>query len=149
MTWDWVKDDGGRAAAGYSSVYGDCMYRSLAIAAQMPFVRARALIVIAIERERLAAPRTPRMNLMMAAQPKVMEALGWPKTVVRSKGMPRQWLQPEQLPLGRLVVLVGNGSHFLAVVDRAIHDSQDPVRNSQADKLGVFSYWCLGGTVAP
>lgn len=152
MGWNWVKDDGGRAEAGYASIYGDCMYRSLAIAAQMPFIAARTLIVEAIRLERAAAPRAPTMKLMMTAQPKVMEALGWPRTVVRQKGQPRQWLEPEQLPLGRLVVLVGGGSHFLAVIDRVVHDSQEPSRNCEhrrRERLSVYHYWSSCATITP
>ena len=33
----WVKDDGGRAAAGYVGNTGDCVTRSIAIATGLPY----------------------------------------------------------------------------------------------------------------
>lgn len=137
----WVRNDGGRAAAGYGSLYGDCITRSAAIAAELPFADVLALLHRAREPVDLPGLSSPRLyEIFSAAQRVLLTELGWRWVQVRPlpRGRRVYWREGD-VPAGRLIVAVGR--HFCAVVEGAIHDTHDA--SGGTGRLHVFGYWTL------
>lgn len=134
----FVVDDGGRAAAGYRGTAGDCVARSIAIAAQLPYQTVYDALNVAARQE------SPRVRTSSArngvARPTIrrfMKELGWRWTpTMRIGSGTTVHLCPEELPLGRLVVSCSK--HLTAVIDGVIHDTHDPSRHGTRC---VYGYW--------
>lgn len=139
MVDGFVYDDGGRAAAGFKGVAGDCVVRAIAIAAQKPYREIYDLVNgVAKEspKQRIIRVRgKARVRLQSSARNgvvkndirKVMERLGWKWTPTMKIGSGcKVHLLAEELPKGRLVVQVSK--HLTAMIDGVIHDTHDPRR---------------------
>ena len=134
----FVEDDGGRAAAGYRGYAGDCVARSIAIAAQLPYRTVYDALNLAAKDE---APGTRTSSARNGvARPTIrrfMTGLGWEWTPTMRVGSGTTvHLCPEELPLGRLVVSCSK--HLTAVIDGVIHDTHDP---SRGGTRCVYGYW--------
>jgi hypothetical protein len=134
----FVVDDGGRAAAGYRGQAGDCVARSIAIAAQLPYQTVYDALNLAAKNEPAAGRRSSARNGV--ARPTIrrfMKELGWVWTPTMRVGSGTTvHLCPEELPLGRLVVSCSK--HLTAVIDGVIHDTHDP---SRGGTRCVYGYW--------
>lgn len=151
----FVYDDGGRKDAGYKGSAGDCLARSLAIAAQIPYTDAYALINDHASKERRSKGRSSARNGVYApTAKKVLAALGWEWVPTMGIGVGcRVHLTPDELPAGRLVVRLSK--HFTAVVDGVIRDTFDPNDREvwytpdgtpiNAGPRCVYGYWRKGG----
>ena len=139
--WHWVKDDGGRAAAGFTGKTGDCVCRAIAIATQMPYAQVYAGINQAAMRERPKYRQGRRSNartgVFKDTTKRYMKELGWEwhPTMQIGQGC-KTHLVAEELPKGRLVVQLSK--HLCAVVDGVIHDEYDP---SRGGTRCVYGYW--------
>lgn len=136
---DFVKDDGGRAAAGYKGTASDCVARAVAIAARLPYQAAYDLVNDAARRERPRKGKrsSARTGVAKATTRRVMQALGWTWTPTMSIGSGTTvHLRHGELPMGRLVVAVSG--HLVAVIDGVIHDLDDCSRDG---KRCVYGYW--------
>jgi hypothetical protein len=137
----FVVDDGGRAAAGYRGQAGDCVARSIAIAAQLPYKTVYDALNLAAKSEPARGLSSPSFSARTGmARPTIrrfMKELGWSWTpTMRIGSGTTVHLCPEELPLGRLVVSCSK--HLTAVIDGVIHDTHDPSRHGTRC---VYGYW--------
>lgn len=139
----WVKDDGGRAAAGYKGDARDCVVRAIAIASGRPYAEVyEALNLLAqAERPRRGNTRSSsRTGVFRRTYERYLETLGatWVPTMKIGQGC-KVHLRADELPAGcRLVVSVSR--HLTAVVNGVIHDTHDP---SRGGTRCVYGYYVL------
>lgn len=139
----WVRDDGGRKAAGFTGTApGDCGARALAIAAQRPYREVYDLINLWAKRERPNARRarsnartgvhSDTMRRMIAAE---FPGASWTATTTIGSGTTTH-LRADELPAGRIIVRVSR--HYAAMVDGVLRDSHDCTRDGTR---AVYGYW--------
>lgn len=128
----WVRNDGGRAAAGYTGKTGDCVTRAIAIATGLPYQQ------VYDDLNRLESSKTRRGIKRGAARTGVnkdiirayLSAKGWMFTPTMAIGSGcKVHLADGELPMGRLIVSVSR--HLTAVIDGVIHDTHDPQRDGE------------------
>lgn len=128
----FIHDDGGRAAAGYKGSAGDCVARSIAIAAERPYAEVYAALAAGMGAQR-ASTRTPKHAA--TARNGIFTRRKWFRDYMRSLGFEfvptmaigsgcKVHLVAAELPAGRLIVSVSK--HYTAVVDGVIRDTFDP-----------------------
>lgn len=140
----WIKDDGGRSAAGFRGETGDCAVRAIAIATGIAYRDVYdALTDVAKELAGTTRGRnkvrgkTPRQGTDKRVIRETLARLGWRWTPTMSIGSGTTvHLRAEELPPGRLVVSVSK--HLCAVIDGVIHDNHDPSRDGTR---AVYGYW--------
>jgi hypothetical protein len=142
--WDclpYVHDDGGRAAAGFRGVTGDCTCRSIAIATQQDY-RAVYDALNAVCKNKRPRKRQRRQSSARTGIPRptiraFLDSLGWRwvPTIQIGQGCTVH-LRVGELPPGRLIVSVSR--HITAVIDGVIHDNHDPSRDGTRC---VYGYW--------
>jgi hypothetical protein len=151
----FVWDDGGRAAAGYRGTTGDCVCRSIAIAAQLPYQEVYDALNRAALRERPRGRSKRSSARTGVAKPTIkrfLEELGWAWTPTMHIGSGcKVHLCAEELPAGRLIVQLSG--HITAVIDGEVHDIYDPRRPGVSWPYGsaeepvvretrcVYGYW--------
>lgn len=137
----FIKNDGGRAAAGFKGEAGDCACRAIAIAAQIPYAEAYELINRFGAMERLSKNRrsksSARTGVYQPTMRRIMDSLGfvWVPTMGIGTGC-KTHLVADELPAGRVICSVSK--HYVAVVDGVIHDTYDPSREGTRC---VYGYW--------
>ncbi len=139
----WVKDDGGRADAGFSGEAGDCACRAVAIAAQVEYEYAYRLINAIAESEtrRSRPPSNARTGVWRDTMDKVMGYLGFTSVPTMKVGEGcRVHVRPDELPGGRIVLRLSR--HYTAFVDGVLHDTHD---SSRGGTRCVYGYWQKGG----
>ena len=125
-----VWNDGGRAAAGYVGIAGDCVVRAIALANNEDYA--------AVYKELgEAALTTPRRGVASTVYGPYLRARGW-----KSHSTDGSW-HPDSLPRGVVLVrfeaLDGHGrGHLCCVIDHVIHDTWNAF-----DELNyrVAEYW--------
>jgi len=140
---EFVKDDGGRQAAGFKGTAGDCVARSIAIASGKPYGEVYAALARGTGTQR--AGKTGKRSA--SARSGINTGRKWFKDYMASLGF--RWvptmqigsgcqvhLDANELPKGRLVVSVSK--HMTAVIDGVIHDTHDP---SRGGSRCVYGYW--------
>jgi hypothetical protein len=137
----WLRDDGGRAAAGYRGLAGDCACRAIAIAAGMDYRQAYDLINAAAEdepRSRRRKPSSAREGVHTSLMRLVMRELGWDWRSLMGIGTGcTVHLAAGELPGGRLVTALSR--HYAAVIDGTVHDTYDPCRDGTRCVYGYFT----------
>ncbi len=138
---EWVYDDGGRKAAGYKGVTGDCVTRAIAIATGLPYQKVYDELTELGRHERRSKRRTSkssaRTGVYKPTIKRYMKSLGWEWTPTMGIGTGCQvHLRADELPPGRLVVAVSK--HEVAVIDGVVHDAGDPTRGGTRC---VYGYW--------
>lgn len=130
ITMQYVYNDGGREAAGFKGKTGDCAVRAIAIASGIEYKTIyRALYQF--------GGNSPRNGVSRKVMRAYMEALGWDWVPCMKIGTGCQvHLTAPELPMGRLVVSCSR--HFVAVLDRVIHDTYNP---SRSGTRCVYGYW--------
>ena len=140
----FVYNDGGREAAGYKGKAGDCVCRSIAIAAQLPYqqVYDRLAEGNATQRKSKHAgkqSRSARDGIYTHRKwfKDYMVELGfvWTPTMQIGSGC-KVHLKADELPSGRLVCSLSK--HLAAVIDGVVHDTYDCSRNGTRC---VYGYW--------
>lgn len=134
----FVRDDGGRAAAGFKGSTGDCVVRAIAIAAEKPYQEVYDAVNQAAKSERRKKGRSSARNgVFRKTYEPYLLSLGfkWTPTMKIGSGC-KVHLVADELPKGRLVVAVSK--HLTAMIDGVIHDSNDPRRGP--------TYWYKPGT---
>jgi hypothetical protein len=139
----WIYDDGGRKAAGYDGMTGDCVTRAIAIATGLPYQTVYDGINAMAAHERPGSKRRggrrshARTGVFRATRDRYLESLGWVWTPTMKIGQGcKVHLVAKELPAGRLVVCVSK--HSVAVIDGVIHDTHDP---SRGGTRCVYGYW--------
>jgi hypothetical protein len=136
----FVKDDGGRAAAGFKGKTSDCVTRAVAIVTGRPYREVYDLInsLALAERPRGKKKRSSaRTGVQKPTTKRLMEKLGatWTPTMLIGSGC-KVHLCREELPSGRIVASVSR--HVVAVIDGVVHDTHDSTRGG---KRCVYGYW--------
>jgi hypothetical protein len=142
----FVKDDGGRAAAGYVGKTGDCVTRAIAIASGRRYQDVYDALARGTATQR-RSKRASRATGHYTAARGISTTRQWFKDYMRAMGF--RWvptmqigsgctvhLKADELPMGRLVVAVSR--HYTAVVDHVIHDTYNPDRNGTRCVYGYF-----------
>jgi hypothetical protein len=137
----WIKDDGGRKAAGRKGKAGDCAVRALAIAAEMEYKSAHWLISDHCRNEKPSKQRKglshPDGGVHRVTFAKAMDGLGWKWVPTMGIGTGcRVHLRADELPSGTLIVRLSG--HYAAVIDGVVHDIYDPSREGTRC---VYGYW--------
>jgi hypothetical protein len=140
---EWVFDDGGRAAAGYKGLAGDCVTRAIAIATEQPYQE--------VYDELNHAWQLAWADLPVAERPSASARTGLPRWVYDEYLKGRGWvwtptmgigtgcrvhLRRDELPAGRIIARVTK--HICAVIDGVIHDTHDPSREGQRCVYGLW-----------
>jgi hypothetical protein len=140
----WVYDDGGRAAAGFKGVTGDCAVRAAAIASGEPYkVLYDRIIEIAGKHERRGTRKKhishPRVGVYRVTMQRLMDELGATWTPVMSIGSGcTMHVRMHELPPGRLVLSLSR--HYAACVDGVLHDLSDC---SRGGTRAVYGFWTM------
>jgi hypothetical protein len=155
----FVKDDGGRAAAGFKGSAGDCVARSVAIASGRPYAEVYAALAKGTGDQRRSRSTPKRaasarngVNVKRKWFRDYMASLGfeWVPTMQIGSGC-KVHLCEGELPMGRLVVAVSG--HYTAVIDGALHDTWDCQRTTHESGVRdgisyqktyercVYGYW--------
>jgi len=144
LCWDgktqmaWTYDDGGRAAAGFKGIAGDCVCRAVAIATGKPYreVYSNLNFIGKFERIKGNARRSSARNgVHKPTTRRFLEVLGWHwhPTMAIGKGT-TVTLCEDDLPAGRIIVSVSR--HLVAVIDHVVHDTGDPQRATLVSEPG-------------
>lgn len=152
----WIKNDGGREAAGFKGDAGDCVTRAIAIVTSKPYQEVYDALWAGLEhhaathRDRVAKRiargggrrgTTPRNGVARAVYQRYLATLGWRFIPTMGIGTGcKVHLRAEELPSGRIIARVSK--HLCAVVDGIIHDTHDPSRNGTRC---VYGYWIFPG----
>lgn len=142
----YFHSDGGRAAAGFNGKAGDCVTRSIAIVAGLPYAEVYAALAKGMGSQRARRGSGGKKHRASARQgvntnrkwfKDYMKSLGfvWVPTMAIGQGCTTH-LAPGELPSGRLVVAVSK--HYTAVIDGVVHDNHDPSRDGTRC---VYGYW--------
>jgi hypothetical protein len=146
----WVRNDGGRRAAGYDNAgdRGGCVPRAIAIASGLPYREVLDALTVAtlryvrrfprswvarwIKRSRGGRGYDPAQGCYDEIYGPYLKSLGWQYTPVDG----RLHLRADEIAPGRLIVRVHR--HLVAVIDGAIHDTHNSAR---AGCRPVIGYW--------
>jgi hypothetical protein len=135
----FVKNDGGREAAGYKGKAGDCVARAVAIASGKPYTEVYKALSDGMGSQRKSKGRTARNGVSTRRKwfKDYMASLGfkWVPCMLVGQGC-KVHLRADELPMGRLVVAVSK--HYTAVIDGALHDTYDSSRDGTRC---VYGYW--------
>lgn len=131
----WVYDDGGRAAAGFRGVAGDCFVRAVAIAAERPY--ADLYREVAAANAVAGRARSARDGVTIRVARAFLAERGWVWHPTMSIGSGcTVHLRADELPAGRLITSVSK--HYAAVIDGVVRDNHDPSRDGTRC---VYGYW--------
>jgi|SRR3990167_4335388 len=136
----YIKDDGGRLAAGYRGDTGDCVVRAIAIATEQSYESVYNTVNMIATDGRAGSRKAKsdsRTGVWKEAYRPYLESLGWTwhPTMKIGQGC-KVHLKAEELPKGRLIVRVSK--HMTTVIDGVIHDTHDPSRNETRCVYGFF-----------
>lgn len=149
MIMPWEFHDGGRAAAGFRGRTGDCVTRSIAIAADLPYRTVYDALKVQVDWWRTTSrskaakaslargSREVRDGTPAEAYKPYLTELGftWTPTMRPGSGT-RVHLAAGELPDGRLIARCSG--HLCAVIDGVIYDIHDPGRDGTR---AVYGYW--------
>lgn len=131
----FIRDDGGRAAAGFKGTAGDCVARAVAIASGQDYAGVYKALAAGMGAQRKTTrtgkqPKSARSGIYTKRKwfKDYMAALGfrWVPTMAIGTGCTVH-LTADELPMGRIVVAVSG--HYTAMIDGIIHDTYDPRRS--------------------
>lgn len=140
-------NDGGRAAAGFkTTLSGDCVARSVAIASGVPYRKVYDYLAAQNKSQRQTKHSHPSCGKLTASDgimvqrkwfKDYMTGLGflWVPTMAIGSGC-RVHLRAAELPMGRLVVNVSR--HLCAVIDGVLEDLSDCSRGGMRC---VYGFW--------
>lgn len=138
-----IVNDGGRAAAGYKGVAGDCACRAITIVTGLPYQEVYDMInETAQARERVGrrcrGKSNARTGVYRKTVDRIMKSLGWKWTPTMQIGSGcKVHLKEDELPSGRLLVCVSK--HYVAVIDGIINDLYDCSRGGTRCVYGYYS----------
>lgn len=145
-------NDGGRALAGYKSVTGDCVLRSIAIASEKAYEDVRKELMECTRvygqtrRGRVAKQCRKSASVFNGVHKEVYHdyilglGFSWVSTMQIGSGC-KVHLAESELPEGRLIVRLSK--HLTAVIERVANDIYDP--NYKKDDMGNILPRCVYG----
>lgn len=138
-------NDGGREAAGFKGIAGDCVCRAICIASGLPYREVYDRLTLGHQTQRNVKGKARKWHT--SARDGVYTRRKWFKDYMVSIGF--TWvptmqigqgckihLRRSELPSGRLVVAVSR--HYVAVIDGCINDTYDCTRGGTRC---VYGYW--------
>jgi hypothetical protein len=129
-------DDGGRAAAGWKGVTGDCVTRAIAIALEKPYDTVYERVA-KLNKSRGDGKKTAREGLDNKLTRMLLQNNGWTWTPTMFVGSGcKVHLRDGELPMGRIICKLSK--HVVAVIDGVIHDTHDCSRDGTRC---VYGYW--------
>jgi hypothetical protein len=144
MAQGFVRDDGGRAAAGFKGSAGDCVARAVAIASGRPYAEVYRRLAEGMGAQR-RTKRTLKKHERASARNGITTKRKWFKDYMAELGF--EWvptmgigtgcqvhLTADELPSGRIIAAVSG--HYTAVIDGVIHDTFDPRRETHYVRSG-------------
>ena len=138
---EFIRNDGGRAAAGYRGTCRDCVCRSIAIAAELPYQEVYNDLreVLKYWPASYKRRRSPRNGVCTSTTHfhDYMTHLGFRYVSLKGQGLSLRDDAP--LPSGRLAVSLKG--HYTAVVDNVLNDAYDSRRNRDT---AIEGYWIRG-----
>lgn len=145
MQANFIKNDGGRAKAGYKGYAGDCTVRAIAIATDQDYETVYQTLYALNRQNNAKSKRTRHINpsprdggTTTKTIREYMASLGWKWTPTMTIGSGcRVHLRADELPKGKLVVRVTK--HMTAVIDGVINDTYDPSREGTRAVYGYYS----------
>jgi hypothetical protein len=126
---NFIYNDGGRKAAGYKGLAGDCGARAMAIALDMDYKEAYKLL--ATENKNCGKAKSARNGIDKDIYSDVLRVLGW--SWVSSPKFEGRKAKCSDMPLG--TVIARQAGHFVAVVNGVPHDIWD------CSHKMVYGYW--------
>ena len=136
----FVEDDGGRAAAGYRGIAGDCVARAITIATGLAYGEVYDAMNALSDGERPRRGRrrsSARTGVHRRTYEHFLLARGWRWTPTMGIGTGcRVHLRADESPSGRLIVALSR--HLVAVVDGVVHDTHDPSRGGSRCVYGYY-----------
>ena len=140
-------NDGGRKAAGYVGVTGDCVCRAVCIASGLPYQQVYNALSEGNATQRKTKKGSKRTGQYTAAHginvkrkwfQEYMESIGfeWTPTMKIGQGC-KVHLRADELPKGRLVISVSK--HYTTMIDGVINDTYDPSRDGTRCVYGYFT----------
>ena len=125
----YIKNDGGRAAAGYKGSAGDCAARAMAIALNIPYSEAYKELAQANKDHGFA--KSARNGIFKETLDAVLRRHGW--IWVSSPKFLGRKARCSDMPSG--AVIARQSKHFVAVIDGIPHDTFN-----SSEKM-VYGYW--------
>lgn len=140
-TYPHTYNDGGRAAAGHKGNAGDCVTRSIAIAAQIPYQQVYDRLNEIAVNERTGKRKRTRSDSELGVHrytvDRFLKEAGWTWVPTMKVGQGcTVHLRRGELPHGRLIVKLSR--HMTAVLYDVIHDTFDCSREGTRC---VYGYW--------
>lgn len=146
----FVRNDGGRAAAGFKGKTGDCVTRAIAIATGKPYREVYDALNQMGKSERIGVRKrgtsSSRDGVYKQTFRRYLKSLGWTWTPTMHIGSGcTVHLVAGELPMGRLIVSVSR--HLTVVIDHVIHDTFDPQRTILITENGIqrITHRCVYG----
>lgn len=146
----FVKHDGGRAAAGYKGVTGDCVTRAICIATGFPYTIVYDRLALGNASQRVSKhtkgrPSTGRATAAHGIWTKrkwfhdYMIELGfvWTPTMKIGSGC-KVHLRESELSKGRIIVSLSR--HMAAVIDGILYDNYDCSREGTRCVYGYYKF---------
>lgn len=143
----WL-NDGGRERAGFKGGAGDCVVRSIAIAANLPYMQVYEDLRLANERyAQVKNDRLAKRLSIKGASPRngnhrnvfhdyiLAQGFEWVPTMKIGAGC-QVHLRPDELPNGVLIAKVSK--HLTTIIDGVIHDTHDPSRDGNRCVYGYY-----------
>jgi hypothetical protein len=139
---DFVFHDGGRGAAGYKGMTGDCVTRSIAIVTGKTYQEVYDALNQLAQAERISKRKrsrsSSRTGVFRRTYQHYLESLGWRWTSTMSIGSGCQIrLRASELPSGPLIVKISQ--HLTAVIDGVLYDTHNCSRDGARCVYGYFS----------
>ena len=131
----WIKNDGGRAEAGYKGNANDCVVRAFAIVMELPYKVIYDDVSYFMEAH--GEPRSARNGVPEHIVEKYMRNYGWKFVPAKQIGNDTNMhLNKTELPGGRIIADIKN--HVCAVIDGVINDTYDWSKDGEET---VYGYW--------
>lgn len=130
----FVENDGGRAAAGFEGIAGDCVTRAIAIVSGLPYKEIHESLT---EWQGWDADAGGNRHGHFNTR-RFLEGLGfkWVPLMKIGSGC-KVHLRADELPNGKLIVRVTH--HMTAVIDQVLYDTYDCSRDGTRCVYGYFT----------
>ena len=136
---EFVYNDGGRKAAGFKGLAGDCVVRAISIATDQPYQEVYDAINALCKKQKVrkGKPSSARTGVSRKVYEPYLQEMGWRWVPTMRVGQGcKVHLREDELPRGRLVVAVSG--HMTAVVDGVLHDNHDCSRDGSRCVYGYY-----------
>ena len=141
-------NDGGREKAGFKGGVGDCVVRSIAIAANLPYMQVYEDLRLANQSyAQLKSDRLAKILSAKGSSPRngnhrnvfhdyiLAQGFEWVPTMRIGAGC-QVHLRPDELPDGVLIAKVSN--HLTPIIDGVINDTHNPSRGGNHCVYGYY-----------